>query len=133
MAYGYLGIQSVAQIKKSLFTYSAVRIINVSAQQSKNQLRNSEFNEVEGYEGRDMKTNTDLQTSSPVSVQFKECHLLHHQRIIKEFDNGDFLLSDYIDSPEQCFPYWNSHIIIISPQVWLNNLKERITAWCNVT
>lgn len=96
----------------------------------------SSFDEKEDYGGVGMKIEAQLQASAPVAVHFKECNLLPYQRIIKEFDNGDLLLTSYIDSPEQLFPlvqYWIPHLIIISPQIWQSDLKERITAWCNVT
>lgn len=96
----------------------------------------SSRDEMKDYGRGRMKIEALLHASAPVAVHFKECHLLPHQRIIKEFDNGDLLLNSYIDSPEQLFPlvqYWIPHLIIISPQVWQSVLKERITAWCNVT
>jgi len=81
------------------------------------------------------KTQAQLQVFAPVAVHFKNCNLLPFQRIIKEFDNGDLLLSSHIDSPEELFPfvqYWIPHLIIVSPQIWQKDLKERVTAWCNV-
>lgn len=97
-------------------------------------LFDSSFDEREDYSG--VRIEAQLQASAPVAIHFKECNLLPYQRIMKEFDNGDLLLSSYIDSPEQLFPlvqYWIPHLIIISPPIWQSDLKERITAWCNVT
>lgn len=96
----------------------------------------SSFDEREDCSDGGRKTEAQLQASAHIAIHFKEYNLLPFQRIIKEFDNGDLLLSSYIDSPEQLFPlvqYWIPNLIIISPPIWQSDLRERITAWCNVT
>lgn len=97
----------------------------------------SALTENDADEGRKMKAEFDLQGSAArADVHLNECHLFPFQRIIKAFDNGDLLLSSYIDSSEEfslLVQDWISHRIIISPQAWQNNVKERIAARCNVT
>lgn len=84
----------------------------------------------------EMMMGSHLPVSDPAMKCTRECHLLPYQRKIKQFDNGDFLLSSYIDYPKQFFPlvqHWHFHLPIIFPLIWQCDKKERITTRCNVT
>lgn len=105
-----------------------VRQYNAEKNPLRRALLYSSSDEREDYGG--MKIAEPLQASSSVEAYFKKCNFLPYQRIIKEFDYGNFRLSSYIDSLEQLFPlvqYWIPHLTIISPPIWLRGLKIRIT------
>lgn len=73
------------------------------------------------------KVEVILKVNATVAAHFAQRKLLPEQKLIKELDNGDLLLSSVIVDEKQIFPlvrYWLPHLKIISPDGWQERLED---------